>query len=315
MMSRKHQTRGSAPSSTSHSAFASIMKQTNELEALKSVGEIVHTVADQFAVNDKGISFLEAKNHMMVDYLSNLLVLLMTKLEGKDTVDSAVVDRLVFLQVLMEKIKPIDKKLRYQVDKVVKMAIGGGEGEDEDSDLSLKPNPARLKPKAGGVVEQETSDSATGVYQPPKMAAMRYTDEDPASIRAAKKQEREHKHMLNSSLMKELAAQVSDRPEELSEMDASSIAHLKAGREAKKSREYQEYEESNFVRLNRGKKSKKKSNPKSALHDIADFSGYKGYNAAAEELFTSVKRASMREKMTQAKRPKMKKRVLKKSKK
>eukprot|EP00055_Hartaetosiga_balthica_P017298 m.114825 g.114825 ORF g.114825 m.114825 type:complete len:307 (+) comp9284_c0_seq2:47-967(+) len=299
--------RGSFSSSSRHGS--------DELKALKHVNSIIQSFADDFAVNDKGISFLEAKNHMMIDYLGNLLVLLMTKLEGKDIVDSAVVDRLIFLQVLMDKIKPIDKKLRYQVDKVVKLAISGSDGnDDDDNDLSLKPNPSRLKPKVGAIAEGGEEKSSSGAYQPPKMAAMPYHDDDPASIRAQKRQDRERKHMLNSSLMKELTTHVSDRPEELTEMEAASIGNLKAGQQAKKNREVEEYEESNFVRINRGKKSKKRSNPKSALHEIADFSGYKGYNAAAEELLSSVKRTSMREKMSQAKRPKVHKRSLKKSK-
>ena len=48
------------------------------------------------------------------------------------------------------------------------------------------------------------------------------------------------------------------------------------GRQSKREKEVERYEEEYFVRLNVSKKDRKKSNPRSALHDIADFSGFRG---------------------------------------
>ena len=56
-------------------------------------------------------------------------------------------DRLVVLRVAMEKMKPLDKKLKYQIDKIVKLA-SSSESQDVDADeMQFKPNPANLRPK------------------------------------------------------------------------------------------------------------------------------------------------------------------------
>lgn len=63
-------------------------------------------------------------------------------------------ERLVLLRVFMEKIKPLDKKLKYQIDKIVKLGSrSNNERTDgvaemaEDDALNFRPNPEALRPK------------------------------------------------------------------------------------------------------------------------------------------------------------------------
>ena len=62
-------------------------------------------------------------------------------------------DRLVMLRTVLERTQPIDRKLKYQVDKLVRLAAAGpkGTGADaaaEDGDqLQYRPDPSNLVPK------------------------------------------------------------------------------------------------------------------------------------------------------------------------
>eukprot|EP01147_Barroeca_monosierra_P006510 gene6510-7501_t len=252
-----------------------------------------------------GVSFLELKNQVFLDYLSNITLLLNLKMRGKSIVGHEVIERLVLLRVFMEKIKPLDKKLKYQIDKIVKLGSrSNNERTDgvaemaEDDALNFRPNPEALRPKDGTEMTSENTSSRDQVYQPPKIAAVPYTD-DPAAIREEKRRERERKRVLQSEMMRDLHQEISERPEQISEFDASQVEHLKGGKQSKRIKSIERFEEDNFIRVNLGKQGKKRSNPNSALRGIADFRGLKGFREPAEELVTNVKRVSMREKLQQ----------------
>merc|ERR1711936_1567391 len=87
----------------------------------------------------QGLSFLDLKNDLMMDYNLNLIYLMYKKsLEGKIEADSAV-ERLCYLRTVLEKIRPIEHKLKYQIDKCVTVAETGHVSKDDPS--RFKPNP------------------------------------------------------------------------------------------------------------------------------------------------------------------------------
>lgn len=54
-------------------------------------------------------------------------------------------DRLVYLRTVLERIQPMDRKLKYQIDKLVKLAATGS--VRDETDLMYKPDPSNLVPK------------------------------------------------------------------------------------------------------------------------------------------------------------------------
>lgn len=104
-----------------------------------------------------GLSFLEIKYHMLLTYLINLTYVVLRKCSGmypnlststvhhllnyfnlfittnliisftpgKTIERDPSIDRLIEIRTVLEKIRPIDSKLRYQIDKLVKSAISG----------------------------------------------------------------------------------------------------------------------------------------------------------------------------------------------
>lgn len=73
----------------------------------------------------QGLSFLEVKNHMLLSYITNLTYLMYQKLNGKKIEFDSSIDRLVETRTVLEKMRPIDQKLKYQIDKLLTSATTG----------------------------------------------------------------------------------------------------------------------------------------------------------------------------------------------
>jgi hypothetical protein len=68
----------------------------------------------------------------------------MLKSQGKSVKDHPVVDQLVRIRAIMDKMKPIEKKLSYQIDKLVRTAnLGVRAGGNVE--LTERANPADLE--------------------------------------------------------------------------------------------------------------------------------------------------------------------------
>ena len=81
-------------------------------------------------------------------YLMNLTYVMLQKTEGRPVSGCPAVDRLVEIRTVLERVRPIDQKLQYQVDKLVKTAATGVVAENDP--LHFKPNPANLRSKVSG---------------------------------------------------------------------------------------------------------------------------------------------------------------------
>jgi len=70
----------------------------------------------------EGVSYLEAKHLLLLHYCINIVFYLLLKAEGRPVRDHPVIARLLELRAYLEKIRPIDKKLQYQMDKLLMAA-------------------------------------------------------------------------------------------------------------------------------------------------------------------------------------------------
>jgi hypothetical protein len=71
---------------------------------------------------EDGISLLELKNDLMLNYIINLVQLMLVKVKGQSIDGSPYIDELIEGRVILEKIQPLEKKLKYQIDKLLKAA-------------------------------------------------------------------------------------------------------------------------------------------------------------------------------------------------
>ncbi|XP_070536270.1 neuroguidin-like isoform X2 [Ptychodera flava] len=231
------------------------------------VKNLLQRVKDQNISTQKGLGFLEVKYHLLLSYLMNLTYTILRKTEGRSIKGDASIDRLVEIRTVLEKMRPIDHKLQYQIDKLIKTAATGHVMENDP--LRFQPNPDLLVSKLGDEKEDDEEEEDTKdkpkKYVPPKLVAMPYDDDIPASDKQQKTIDRARKRALNSSFMRELRDEYLDGPEEIREP-----RNLHRIRDDKEALHRKEFEEDHFIRIATGKK--RKSTVSTNLDKLTDFS-------------------------------------------
>ncbi|CAH1779135.1 unnamed protein product [Owenia fusiformis] len=245
---------------------------TNASDLTSNVEALTNKVKEGAISTSQGLSFLEVKYQMLLSYLVNVTHLMVHKCQGGSLEGSQDVHRLVEIRTVLEKMKPIDSKLKYQIDKLIKTANTGTAVNDP---LRFRANPDSLVSK----LDEEDSDSGSNVdddeekkskvYRPPKLAAVHYDGDQTQQSKLEQHMEKAKKKALHSGVIQELKAQYSEAPEEIAEGGSFRNTAMK-----RKEQEREEYEERNFVRLGMTKKERtalKQDKTMSHLNDITKF--------------------------------------------
>lgn len=130
---------------------------------------------------DQGLSFLEMKYNMLLSYLINVTYVVLRKCSGEKIEGDPCIDRLIEIRTVLEKIKPIEHKLKYQIDKLVKTAVTGTSVDDPTTFKANPENLIRQMEEASDNSEDSDEDKGKAekknhdVYVPPKLSAVHYT--------------------------------------------------------------------------------------------------------------------------------------------
>ncbi|XP_023943954.2 neuroguidin [Bicyclus anynana] len=244
---------------------------TNIQQVSQLVDNMLVRVKSGEISTDKGLSFLEMKYQMLLSYLINLTYIVLRKCSGEKIESDPSIDRLVEIRTVLEKIRPIDSKLKYQIDKLVKTAVVG---TAEDDPQSYHANPGNLVSKIQNSGEESSSESdsndtkdktsKSNIYVPPKLAAVHYDDSISRSESEKKNKERAKKQFLNSSVLRELRDEYSEAP-----LEMSSGNHVKHSI-SKYEQEKTEYEENYLTRLPVTKAEKNRRRKLTTVGMLAD---------------------------------------------
>ncbi|KAI5239245.1 hypothetical protein E4T42_08745 [Aureobasidium subglaciale] len=254
-----------------------------------------------------GITLLDAKNELFLSYLQTLalrnLAVIRSAKDGKNVAadfDNQLVRDLVKHRVFLEKgVRPLEDRLKYQIDKVVRAAEDEARGvvqkaavakqsaanskadaeddenssdedasdsaseADSDDGLAFRPNPSALtRPSEANdtAAPSRHQDASTdGIYRPPRINAT--TMPAPPSPRREKG---DRKAMRSNTIDEFVADELSGAPTAQPSIGSTITAggrRDKSARERKAEAERTAYEESNLVRLPAlGKKEKAKQN-------------------------------------------------------
>ncbi|KAF6018772.1 NGDN [Bugula neritina] len=229
------------------------------IERVKGITEQIKT--GEFTTKN-GISFLDVKNELLGQYNLNIGGVVARKMSGISIEDCEEVDRLVEIRTYIEKSRPIEHKLKYQMEKLLKIAASGGLSNDDP--LHLKPNPANMVSKLAGQ-GSDNSDSEenadgknasgekTGVYKPPMMSSSHYAEELSRKEREEKLIAKAKRKALSTAMMRELRAEYSEAPEEVRE-----DMNLHRFKQSKEDKHRIAYEEDNFKRVAVSKQEKRR---------------------------------------------------------
>ncbi|GAA5875261.1 hypothetical protein JCM8547_006882 [Rhodosporidiobolus lusitaniae] len=214
-----------------------------------------------------GISLLSLKNHLLLSYLHHLVALFSLKLSSRSLASTEdggadVVQQLVKLRVVLEKVAPLEQKLKYQVEKLVRKADQfdeeGAQGEEDvlNDPLAFRPNPSALmldRDASDGEDEEERAERS-GVYRPPRVAAMPYM-EAPAKGKKDKNKRPQPSHLLG-----DMALGMSSSTPYGESTTGLSVSHdpaMQSGT-ARHLKRVEQYEMDNFHRIRTNKKEAKK---------------------------------------------------------
>merc|ERR1719309_113839 len=196
---------------------------------------------------EEGISFLNVKASLLMEYNINLAYIMLKKTKGESIDGDSAIQRLCYLRTVLEKVRPIEHKLKYQIDKFVSLAETGELRPDDPS--RFKPNPDLLVGKIEDSGEEDSDEDEDGhkagqKYVAPKNVPQHFnkdkSKEELEAVQSAKKK----KAALSHSMMKELKSQLYDAPEEIShEADTRKQKYIQ------KEKEKALYEEDMFIRL------------------------------------------------------------------
>ena len=236
-------------------------------------------------ITENGLGFLDLKNVTMLEYLSDLTLILLRKSHGKKIQGEIAIERIVENRTVLEKMRPIEKKLKYQIEKYVKIAESGGEINSEDP-VQFKPNPAAL---AADYDSEDTSDAddlqddvkedkgSNQKYVVPKHIPT-LCEDDISSRQDLDKEDRAvlKKKTLSKSILEDLRRQHLDTPEEeYHQTDTFKARHVAMLKERAR------FEEENFMRLpamSKKEKHKLKKRSMTTMGNLADEITYFGQN-------------------------------------
>lgn len=258
-----------------------------------STAVTIHPPAD-------GISLLDTKSEVLLSYLHNLVFLILFQLRGissSDAKDSGVdqddvVKKLVELRVYLDRgVRPLESRLKYQIDKVVKAAEDAmraqktssatkkpqkkkedassdedaSDGSDSDGqeaidEMAYRPNISAFvkgaKPTERSSRDPKQPTPSDGIYRPPRIKPTAL----PTTDSRERDRDRDRRSKKSSVIDEFVSAEMSAAP--IAEPSIGSTIQ-RGGRkvvsqqERVRAAERRDYEEMNFVRLPKDSKKER----------------------------------------------------------
>jgi hypothetical protein len=169
---------------------ASLSKTNNVVSTTLHQSISNHTNNKKYNAESDGLGFLQVKNGIMLSYLIDLTMLLKYRLEGSSALSNTqaqkeCLTRLLEMRTILTKIRPLEKKLRYQIDKLLALStLGAGmfaaRNEAQDDDDKKKEHDERTTEQL-----KNSSDSADPLSFKPDLQGMMkmFEEDDNAEVR------------------------------------------------------------------------------------------------------------------------------------
>ena len=206
-------------------------------------------------INDNGgISLLSIKNDLLLHYLMNLVAVMYRRSTPNQSLNSSstrsMILRLCEIRTFIEKIRPIEQKLQYQMDKLLK--------NDADQQLNHRANIENFDEDINEKEEidqnEEDEIEKPKMYRPPKLVPVEYNEDfNDKNEKGTVNKRLEHlkRRAYHSDILEDFKTKYSDAPEEIYNTERSRLLE--------KNRAYKEkisYEEDYLKRLPQTKRER-----------------------------------------------------------
>ncbi|XP_054667483.1 neuroguidin [Grus americana] len=199
---------------------------------------------------EKGVSLLEVRAQALLQYLQDLALLLAAKTRGGTLGALPALPRLLETRLVLEKLRPAERRLKYQLEKLLRAGGRGGGGDDDP--LRFRPAPANME-EEGEEEEEGGGAKAPGLgggrrYVPPRLVPVQYDAVGQERERRAREAAR--RRALSGSVIRELREELGDAPHQVGGDEGGASA---TPRHAQMRRRY---EEAMLVRLRESRRER-----------------------------------------------------------
>ncbi|BFZ55071.1 hypothetical protein PYCC9005_002110 [Savitreella phatthalungensis] len=240
---------------------------------------------------EDGISLLNVKSHLFCDYLLHLALYTYSRLRRED-VGADIIDNLIDLRLDLERgVKPLENKLQYQIDKVLRAAE-----RFESTQAQANPDPMTFRPKLDALVADDDGEqdddtenyeevNRSNVYRPPRIAATL------PDLERRQKEER-RKSRPNDTLREFVDGEMSNAPIAEASIGSNITSggrgrragiDIESHREKVRRDDVRRYEEENYTRL----PSQKQDKTRRGARD-RDVYGGEDFRVLDRELYDNV---------------------------
>ncbi|PIC52192.1 hypothetical protein B9Z55_002401 [Caenorhabditis nigoni] len=261
---------------TEQERFADLVTELESAsaEAVRAFSKVVDRMEDT-KEDKEGLSFLKLKNYEMTAYLGELTVLMSKMMKGESIATDSSVKHALKHRVYLEKMKPIEEKMKPQMEKLLNRSSNKNESVNGASKGNLRVRLDNMDVGDGEEEEEEEDDGEKSKevkkYVAPRIRAVRYEEEDETP---SKQQEKAKRRAMQSSLIMELKNQYSDAPEEIREISEKKYQY---------DREREKYEEENFTRIRQNKEQKRRSEQLGRAETLDDLLSFGDYMMRGED--------------------------------
>ncbi|OHT11743.1 hypothetical protein TRFO_18722 [Tritrichomonas foetus] len=243
--------------------LAHLRSLKRSIEEARATCKIVKTKIDATESSVDGVSLLQVKNHCFAEYLENIAQLAVSRTCGEPV--GGPIDSLVSNRCVLEKIRPLEHQMKYQLQKYSEM-------EKSSTTANLRANPASMLKSGRSANFENDENMVSANYMPPQVMSSLYPQAHEDQVKEAKYARSVKAHSKQSVLMDEVAAQIRDEPLEAG-MRASQ--NRKVNEFLKRMKEIEEIEEETMQRIPRSKKDrqmlKQLEQAQGSLNTILDF--------------------------------------------
>ncbi|XP_066064729.1 neuroguidin-like isoform X1 [Chamaea fasciata] len=167
----------------------------------------------------EGLSLLQVRSQALLSYLQDLALLVCAKTRGGSLQGpGGARERLLETRVVLEKLRPLEQRLKYHLEKLLRAATSGGRGAEDP--LSFRPAPSNMAAQDDNEEEEEAEEGQGGGakapglgggrrYVPPRLVPVTCEAADPAE----KQRLRRRRRALSSAVLRDLRRELGDGPD------------------------------------------------------------------------------------------------------
>ena len=247
------------PSNNELTAFAETLSNIkNQIDEVNSKLLTMNKNLESDTIETKyGLSYYEAKQHLFISYLTELIAYLHCKTTSTTSInDNPLLKNLHRLKAILEKSKIIDMKLKPQIDRLISIAETK-EGDTVHQEANLKPmllneDDEEVNSEEENENEEERQNKIDKIKKDIRYQVnqrnIQFVETKTEKMKRKKQLEADKERLKNSELFKEMKAELSDKPKVVGDENTFSEKFLK---------EIHDYENEHMVNINITKKMKK----------------------------------------------------------